>query len=91
MTTHWIQGRAFFPESSALVPSQQLKTKLPASAGTLAERGRNRPSVQVLALQIISTIKLPPNQKRQWMTGKKVKGSWRGTHTMHSVTLLLAP
>ena len=71
MTTHWIQGRAFSPESSALVPSQQLKTKLPASAGTLGERGHNRPSVQVLTLQIISTIKLPPNQKRQWMTRKK--------------------
>ena len=39
----------------------------------------------------ISAIKLPPNQKRQWMAGKKIKGSWPGTHTMHSVTLLSLP
>ena len=53
----------------------------PASAGTLAERGRGGPSAQVLTLQIIRAIKFPPNQKRERTSGKKrLKGHGRG-HT----------
>ena len=43
----------------------------PASAGTLGDRGRGEPSAQVLTLQIIRVVKLPPNQKRERTTGKK--------------------
>ena len=42
--------------------------------------------VQVLTLWIIRAIKLPPNQKNERTTGKKFKGSWPWTHTMHLVT-----
>ena len=41
------------------------------------------PSAQVLTLQIIRAIKLPPNQKRERMTGKKrLKG--HGPEHTHS-------
>ena len=58
----------------------------PASAGTLGERGRRGLSAQVLTLQIIRDIKLPPNQKKRKddrgkKKKKKVKGSWPGAHT----------
>ena len=49
--------------------------------------GKEDAAWQVLTHQIIRAIKLQPNQKRT--TGrKKVKGSWPGTHTVHSVTLI---
>ena len=36
---------------------------------------------------LIGAIKLPPNSKNGEDDSKeKVKGSWRGTHTIHSVT-----
>ena len=56
----------------------------PASAGTLGERGRGGPSAQVLTLQIIRAIKLPPDQKRERTTGKeRLKGHGPG-HTQHT-------
>ena len=40
---------------------------------------------QVLTLHIIRAIKLPPNQKRERTTGKKVKGSWPWTHKINAL------
>ena len=65
---HWCPGNA------------HTKTQ-PASAGTLGERGRGGPSVKVFTLHIIRAVKLPPNQKRERMTGKnRLKGHGPG-HT----------
>ena len=49
-------------------------SKQPASAGTLGEKGRCRPSAQVLTPQIIGAIKLPPNQKGKETGKKRLKG-----------------
>ena len=63
------------PESDALVPMQVTSSNYTTTCfcRDTGERGRCEPSAQVLTLQILRAIKLPPNQERERTTGEEKK------------------